>query len=83
MSEEQPSSSLLRPILIMRDIEMDGAGDDAGKESSKPKKHVTFNRMVEYYTYSETLISWKRRLMSDNDLRRSMPTESKTCFTKH
>nr|NP_725294.1 uncharacterized protein Dmel_CG30065 [Drosophila melanogaster]AAM68577.1 uncharacterized protein Dmel_CG30065 [Drosophila melanogaster] len=83
MSEEQPSSSLLKPILIMKDIELDGAGDGIGKESSKTKKHVTFNRMVEYYTYSETLTSWKRRLMSDNDLRQSMPTESKTCFTKH
>ncbi|EDW90618.1 uncharacterized protein LOC6529952 [Drosophila yakuba] len=82
MSEEQPSGSLLKPILIMRNEELDGAGDGVGEECLKPKKHVTFNRVVEYFTYSETLTSWKRRLMSDNDLRRSMPPESKTCFTK-
>ncbi|XP_016973228.1 uncharacterized protein LOC108040310 [Drosophila rhopaloa] len=87
MSEEQ-SSLALKPILILRDDEEeeDGAGGDGGgggEEESKPKKHVTFNRVVEYFTYSDSLTSWKRRLMSDNDLRRSMPPESKACFAEN
>ncbi|XP_037717479.1 uncharacterized protein LOC119551921 isoform X1 [Drosophila subpulchrella] len=84
MSEEQPTNSMLKSILILKDEELDGAGGDgAEEEGSRPKKNVTFNRVVEHFCYSDNLTSWKRHLMSDNDLRRSMPPESKTYFAKH
>ncbi|XP_017001067.2 uncharacterized protein [Drosophila takahashii] len=84
MSEEQPSSSLPKSILIVKEEELDGAGGDGVKEEvSKPTKNVTFNRVVEYFWYSDNLTRCTRHLMSDNDLRRSMPPESKTCFVKN
>jgi len=69
MSGEQPANSMLKSILILKDEELDGAGGDGvGEEGSRPKKNVTFNRVVEHFCYSDNLTSWKRHLMSDNDL---------------
>ncbi|XP_034141426.1 uncharacterized protein LOC117592049 [Drosophila guanche] len=42
---------VLKSILILRDC--GSAGD--GMLSKKPKKNVTFKRVVEYYTYSPNL----------------------------
>jgi len=47
MSEKQPANSMLKSILILKDEELDGAGGDGvGEEGSRPKKNVTFNRVV-------------------------------------
>ncbi|XP_017077080.1 uncharacterized protein LOC108111934 isoform X2 [Drosophila eugracilis] len=81
MSEEH---QLLKPILILREEGPDAIRDDGvGNECSRSRKHVTFNRVVEYFCYTENNTSWKRQLIPDNDLRRSMPPESKTCFAKN
>ncbi|XP_017051171.1 uncharacterized protein LOC108094862 [Drosophila ficusphila] len=79
MSEEQ-----CKPNLILGEEKaLERGGDGDGDESLKNKKRVTFNRVVEYFSYSDNFTNWKRHLMPDNDLRKSMPPESKTYYTKN
>lgn len=72
MSQADSETYLVKSILILKSKEPrtptagDGGGD--GEEAARPQKRVTFNRVVEYYTYSENLTSWRRRLLPDNDL---------------
>lgn len=69
MSQAESETYLIKSILILKGKE-EGAPttDGGGDEAARPKKRVTFNRVVEYYTYSDNLTSWRRRLLPDTDL---------------
>ncbi|EDW32518.1 GL11684 [Drosophila persimilis] len=69
MTDLETPKNLLKPILILRDA---GSSGD-GMSTKKPKKHVTFKRVVEYYTYSDNMKMQleKTSLLPDENLQLS------------
>ncbi|XP_017090756.2 uncharacterized protein [Drosophila bipectinata] len=67
MSESSLETNLTKSILTLKE-QNPNSSDEDGDESVKPKKHVTFNRVVQYYAYSDKMTCWRRCLLAENDM---------------